>query len=292
MGNTHGKVVGKYDNQVIIMAKKEETTEQKTKTSTPKTTTSDTSATAAAPSNGGGITTFIAAALVVGALVAGYFYLTNVDQDGPIAEENAEESVVDIVLGTDRESGPVARVNGVEIERKNYENSIASLAENAAAQGLDITDPTVKEQIKEQAITSLVNSEIFIQNAATAGISVPDETVASEFDTIVDNFGGEEALRAQLATFDVNQDDLRNDIREQLVIEAYIAAYVESANIEVSEEEITTFYDSLSASGQDVPTLEEVRTQIEAELIAQKQQALVAELLEKLRGESEVEVLV
>ena len=292
MCTDRGKVVGKYDNQVIIMAKKDATTESKTKTSTQTTSAPETTTATETGTAGGGITTFIAAALVVGALVAGYFYLSNVEPEGPIAEENGEESVVDIVLGTDRETGPVARVNGAEISRKDYENSVASLAENAKAQGIDITDPTIKEQIKEQALTSLVNSSIFIQNATAAGINVPDETVAGEFNTIVDGFGGEEALLAQLAAFNVNQDDLRADIREQLVIEAYIAAYVESADVEVTEEEITAFYDSLSAGGQAVPALDEVRAQIEAELIAQKQQALVTELLEALRSEAEIEILV
>lgn len=239
---------------------------------------------------GGGTTRFIIAGiLLVGALVAGYFFFMKDSAQAP--EDPTATSTVDIVLGEDRGTGPVARVNGTEISQEEYEESVGNIAETARAQGADLTDESVKTEIKTQALEALINTELLVQAAASAGIAASDEAVQTEYDGIVAQFGGQEALQAQLISYNISEETLREDIAEQLTIQAYLDTTVDTSTITVTDEEIQEFYDSLSGT-QQLPELASIRDQIEAELQSQKEQALVVDLLTQLRADAQVETLV
>ena len=113
----------------------------------------------------------------------------------------------------------------------------------------------------------------------------------TEYDGIVAQFGGQEALQAQLISYNISEETLREDIAEQLTIQAYLDTTVDTSTITVTDEEIQEFYDSLSGT-QQLPELASIRDQIEAELQSQKEQALVVDLLTQLRADAQVETLV
>jgi len=242
------------------------------------------------PKQGGGTRIIIAAILLIAIGIGGYIYLSK-DKNSSTGEDTAT-STADIVLGTDRESGPVAQVNGAEVSRKEYEDSVVNIAENAKAQGADITDPAVQEQIKEQALTTLINTKLLAQAATASGVSITDTEIQTEFDGIVAQFGSTEALQAQLASYNISEEALRSDLKEQLTIQAYLETAVDTSTITVTDEEITAFYDSLDNSQGTLPELETIRDQVEAEIRTQKEQVLIAELLDTLREQATIEKFV
>jgi len=84
---------------------------------------------------------------------------------------------------------------------------------------------------------------------------------------------------------------LRNDVREQIIVGDYLEKETAVGSITVTEEEIASFYENLKTQyGEQLPPLEDIRTQMEADIKIQKQQGVLSEILADLRANAEVEV--
>jgi len=88
---------------------------------------------------------------------------------------------------------------------------------------------------------------------------------------------------------------LKQNIAEQLVVNQYLEGILGVNDFSVTDEEIGVFYNSLVsqvAEGTEVPALADVRVQLEQQLVLQKQQEVVGGLIEDLRANATVEVLI
>ena len=188
----------------------------------------------------------------------------------------------------------VAVVNGVAISNVTLEENIAATAAAFAQQGADTTDPALAEQVLTQALQRSINNEVLAQAAAAAAVTVDAAAIDSQFESIRAQFPDEESFTSQLAAADLDRAALRDDIESQLIIDQYLSSTDAFAAIEpVTEAEARVFYEQAVASaGEDVPAFADVQTQIEAQLTQQKQQAALAQVLERLRADADIEVLI
>jgi hypothetical protein len=188
----------------------------------------------------------------------------------------------------------VATVNGVAISRASFEESIAATEAAFVQQGADVRNPALAEQVFTQALERSINNEVLAQAAADANVTVEAAAIDARFDSIAGQFPDDNTFTEELATAGITREELRADIESQLTLDAYIESTNVLASIEpVTEVEARAFYDQAAASaGQGVPSFAEVQPQIEAQITQQKQQAAVAQLLETLRAEAEIEVLI
>lgn len=195
---------------------------------------------------------------------------------------------------TPRSSGAVvATVNDTSITRSELTNSVNSLVETLRLQGVDTEDPTVQSQIQEEALTRLINTKLLLAAASNQGISIDDATIDAELANLEASFGGAEGLAARLDELNISQADLRRDVSEQLLVAEYLENTSAVAEIEVTEEEVATFYENAKAQfGDELPPLEEVRADIEQNITNQKQQSVLIEIVSGLRAEADVEVLI
>lgn len=186
-----------------------------------------------------------------------------------------------------------AVVNGTEISVLDFESTLRQLSANTAQQGLDPADATVAADLRTQAIESLVNTELLRQAALAAEIEVSDADVESRYQQIVESIGGQEALMARMEELGVSEAMLRRDIRNDILIQAHIDDAVDVSSATVSDDEIKNFYDQVAGGNPDaVPPLEEVRGQIEENLLFQKQQEIVGQYVDGLRAEATIEVAI
>lgn len=185
-------------------------------------------------------------------------------------------------------TGPVAVVNGEEIPREVYNNNLeqfrASVSEEERA--------TFDAQIQQQVLNTLVNNTLLRQEIANQGLTADEAAVQAEFETIRENAGGTTELENQLAAAGLTEEELRRQIAEQIVINSYLENAINIESITVTEEEITAYYDEISATNEELPPFEEVRDQIEQQLLVQKQQEEVAKVLEGLRANADIEILI
>jgi peptidyl-prolyl cis-trans isomerase SurA len=182
-----------------------------------------------------------------------------------------------------------AVVNGVKIPLATYEKNRAQIEQNAAGQGLTVTDDDVEAEISKQAIDVLVNTELLKQAAAKNGVVVTEEQIDARYDEIVASLGGEAALNAKMLELGISPESLQTDIRGEILIQAYLTQAVDLSVVKIDEAAIKTVYDQANTPEANLPPLDEVRADIEAQLKSTQEQELVNAHIETLRTDAKIE---
>lgn len=219
------------------------------------------------------------AVVILLALGAAYLVSTGKLSNAPIGDMGEE---------TTGATGPVAIVNGEEIPRETFNKNFNQFKTALTQSGSTATD----EQISQQTLDAMINTELLLQKAESEGISVTDADVQTEYDRLVQNAGGAEAFAAQLEQAGFSEDELRTQLAEELTINAYIESATDFESITVTDEDVATFYEELSVQNPALPALDDVREQIKEQLRIQAQQQQVAALIAELRAEAEIEVMI
>jgi len=197
------------------------------------------------------------------------------------------------VINSMEDSEPVAKVNNATITKKDFDSSFDQLKDIQAAQGVDISDLEVQAQLKTQAIDTLVNAEILRQEAIEQGFTAEAENIDARYNEIKDGLGGAEVLEARMAEFGVTEESLRRDIENEFLIQQLFDANLPATeSIEISQEEVQAIYNQAGGVDAGLPPLEEVRDQIEQRVRQDKEQQAIAEYIDTLRNQAEVEVLI
>jgi len=169
-------------------------------------------------------------------------------------------------------SGPaVATVGGEKISKGDFE---AIRDQAAKAQGLDLATLAEAEakQFNDQILESLISQRLLLQAASKKGVNVSDADIKSQLALISEQFGGEEAMQAAVLEQGYTTAELNDQIKNDLVIKAYLKQLFAGAELTASEDEIATLYEQFSAGSEDSPELEEVRSDIESFVLQQKEQ--------------------
>jgi len=226
--------------------------------------------------NNAGLMIFGILAVLAIAAIGAYFYMNT--------DATMEET-----------SAAVARVNGEEISQSEYDRSVTQITGVYATQGADPSDPNVIAAVKEQALNTLINRRLMASAAMDANISVDDSEVEAEYQTVVTSLGSEEALATALSENNMDESNLRSEIRTDLLINKYLESKLGINSISVTDEEIETAYEtaaSSSVSTEEIPDLADVRDLISNQLLSEKQQVAINAELERLRQEASIEVLI
>ena len=189
-------------------------------------------------------------------------------------------------------NSPAAVVNGVKIPMREFKSSVEQLTEMSATQGANTSDPAVVEQLKTQAIDTLVNAELLRQAAVKEGMSATQEQIDTRFNEIQEGIGGAEQLAARMAEFGVTEESLRRDIENEFLIQGLFNVKIATNTIEVSETEIAAVYERAGGAGAGLPPIADVREQIVAQIRFEKEQGLINEYLETLKADAKVEISV
>lgn len=235
--------------------------------------------------------TSVVIVVLVGLLALGGWYFLQQQSDDADTTPTLEDAVAQT------ESLPmkdypevVAVVNGEEISSEAFITSYTQVSQTAAAQGADLTDEGFIAQAETQAVDVLVNTLLLEQAATAAGYVVDEEAVAVEIAAIEAQYGGAEGLDAVIAENDLSREGVVDDVRSRLLINQYLEAQTDILDLVVTEADVQAFYDSFAGGAQEMPPIEDVYAQIESQLVSQKQQAAVNDVISQLREEAEVEI--
>jgi hypothetical protein len=232
---------------------------------------------------------YVAAAVTVAAILLGVMFL--LEKEGRMSTGIFDSFLTNQDATTQQDATVVAVVNGTEITGADLQTSIQQFNQAAAAQGVDTSSPEVIADIRSQALDVLVNTALLKQAAQEQGVEVPAEATAERLATIEAEIGGAEALEARIVELGLTQADLEADIQEELVIQTLLNSLFAEAAIDVTDAEIQEIYDEASASGaEELPPLETVSEQIEAQVRGTKEQEVIEAYLETLKTEAEIEI--
>ena len=184
----------------------------------------------------------------------------------------------------------VARVNGEEVSRAELELLEAQIA---VGQQIELTalDSASPQQLQAQAIETLVSNALIRQAAQASGAVASEADVDAQITTIKGQFADEAQYQAALSAEGITESVLRSQIATDIAVGAYLEQTVDFDSVVVSQEEINAVYQQEAAVTAELPPLAEVRDQIEAFISQQKQRELVAALVQELRADAEVQIL-
>lgn len=192
-----------------------------------------------------------------------------------------------------KQGGIVATVNGEPIYRVDYEDNLQVLEENAAAQGINTDDEAFKADASTQALDNLINNRLLVSAAHDADIQVADADIDAVRSQLVESVGGEEALAARMEEIGLTEDQLHSNIEERILIENYIESVSDVESITVTDEEIQAFIDQNvppDAETGEMPSMEDLRPVVEAQIRSMKQQEMVAKVIDDLRAAATIDV--
>lgn len=186
--------------------------------------------------------------------------------------------------------GPVAVVNGINIDRKDYNDSITILTTSAAQQGANVTDPKIISTIKAQTLDTLINNALLIGGAKAAGFTADNATVEADYKALVEQLGGADALKAQMTKVGLTDAKLRSNIADRVVVDAFLNAKTDLKTATTTPDDVLAFYNSLKAQSTSTPPLAEIRPQIEQQLLGQKQQTIVSDFIKTLHDAAKIQI--
>lgn len=214
-------------------------------------------------------------------IIAGVWYLMSLNtptQNEPAGNEEVTTGAA------------VATVNGEEISRTEFETFKSQVI---MQQGLDTEslEAEIENQLETQIVDELI-SQALLQQAVESSEAVPaQEDIDAQIEATVIQLGGEEAFNEVLVAEGISEEELRAQISTELAVQAYLEQELDLSSITATDEEVEAAYAQASAQDENVPALEEIRPQIEQSIIQQKQQPLLAQLIDQLRAEADVEIL-
>ncbi|WP_341202215.1 SurA N-terminal domain-containing protein [Planomicrobium okeanokoites] len=210
----------------------------------------------------------------------------------PVESEAVPETVIDepaTDLNLPAADDVVVIVNGEEIKGTVYNSVARQLESSVATQGKKADDPEVAEQVKEQAISVIVGNKLVIQDAIEKGHEVDEEVLEQRFEDLKNQFENEEQMNVALKRTGFTLDDMKQQLREQLIYESYLADEIEGA--EVTEEDLKEAYQGYVDSTEgETPKFEEMKPMILQSLEDQNEKQAVYDRIEELREAADVEV--
>jgi len=195
-------------------------------------------------------------------------------------------------------SGPVAVVNGEEISGSELEAQLESFRNSTGTQAEQFNDLSERRQ-QEILLEGIINTRLQLQAARSAGVTVSDEDVETQLQNQVEQIG-QDVFDQRLKDNDVTRQEVKDDLRNQMIISAHILQQA-GGEVVASQQEIQDLYDQYvtqaqqaegSTSTDAIPALEELAPQIEAAVIQQKQQQIATQILEQARANAEIEVFI
>ncbi|MDP3996800.1 MAG: SurA N-terminal domain-containing protein [bacterium] len=193
-----------------------------------------------------------------------------------------------VVLSADA----AALINGEKITRDTLDRKVEQEKVNYEAQGVDFSsDPTLIDTLRKQIIQSMVNQKLVLQDADRRNISVSESEINEQSNVIKGRFETEEAFKEELERAKMTEEEFKNNTRDSLVLEKYVAEVTEGKPVSASEEEIEALYEQMKQSqGEEVPSFEEARTTLENQIRNQKINQEIQVVIIDLRAEGVVKI--
>jgi peptidyl-prolyl cis-trans isomerase C len=136
--------------------------------------------------------------------------------------------------------GPVARINGEEIGRADFEKQMERTRARFQRAGRQIA-PALETRLKENLIRKLVEEQLIEQKAKAEGVTVTSEEIAAKVTEHKTRFGSEKAFQSFLERTNQGEADVKADLEKNLLRDKLFAKMLASA--EPTEADAKKYYD-------------------------------------------------
>lgn len=190
----------------------------------------------------------------------------------------------------------VAEVNGTEIEKAEFEEAYTSQFEQMAMMSQMSGEEVNQDDLKTQVADGLVSQELLTQEAENRELEASEEETTELLDQLAEQSGAEshEDLYAMFEEQGLDQEEVDRQIDLQVKVDKLIAE--EAGEINPSEEELKELYDQQveqleqMETEEEPPSYEELKPQLEEQLVSQKEGEAAQALVEQLKEDAEIEM--
>ncbi len=134
-----------------------------------------------------------------------------------------------------------AKVNGTVITRAQLERAVKALADRFGGQVPPEQMANMKQILRKQALESLINQQLLAQEADREGIQADKKKIDAQMKEISGRLPDAESFKKLLASMGITESQLRQDIGQDVKIEALLDKKVPQEQ-KASDKEIKAFY--------------------------------------------------
>jgi len=190
-------------------------------------------------------------------------------------------------------AGVIASVDGEEITQEDVEAGVGEMKMMLEMQGQEVT-PDMEQGLRQNVLNELISEILLLQEAERKDIEVSQENVDAQWDSLVQRYEGEDELQEALDEHDLTEEELRQDITDQLRVQRFLDKVVEEAmeerEIEITEQDKKDLYEQVEEQNPDLPDFEEMKPELEQNLLQEHEQQILQELVAELQEESNIEI--
>ena len=136
--------------------------------------------------------------------------------------------------------GPVARINGEEIGRADFERQMERTKSRFQRAGRQIA-PALETRLKENLVRKLVEEELIEQKAKAEGVTVTPEELAAKVTEHKTRFGSDKAFQSFLERTNQTEADVKADLEKNLLRDKLFAKLLAAS--EPTDEDAKKYYD-------------------------------------------------
>ena len=118
-------------------------------------------------------------------------------------------------------AGTVATVNDVAISQEELDVNFAQFLQMYEAYGVDTSDETLRINLRNSILESLIVQELLLQEAQNRELTVSDEEVNEYIQSVKDSYGDADAYVKVLEENGYTEASYAEAVREQMVIELF-----------------------------------------------------------------------
>ncbi len=185
----------------------------------------------------------------------------------------------------------VAMVNGEDISGHELDMRLNQERQQYASQGVDLdAEPELLDEVQSAVLDEMINETLLLEYAADSGITASQEEIDAEYQVLVQQVQGEEALEELLDAQGLGREELMDLIADEVVFKGLQDYEREVRGLEVTEALLQEAYGQYLEMDPDMPPLDEVRPHLVEELERQQFREILPGLIETLREDADIEV--
>ena len=136
-------------------------------------------------------------------------------------------------------SGPIAKVNGVELSRGDFDRKFEKMTRAFTKRGKEIP-PGLAQRYKESILKQLVDKELLNQEIKKLKIGVEDAQLAKEFEDYKKMFRTDDNFQRYLKSSEISIDQIKENIRHNLAVQTLLD---KQGDLGVADTDIKKYYD-------------------------------------------------
>ncbi|HUI45125.1 MAG TPA: peptidylprolyl isomerase [Nitrospirota bacterium] len=136
----------------------------------------------------------------------------------------------------------VAVVNGVPLERDDFDKEVFLVQKTLLGQGKPLTCSQVTS-IRAEVLESMIRREVLYQDSRKAGVKPDENAVASELAALKRQFPTEAEYKNELGRRNMSEEALRSQLERNSVLQQYVDRQF-GAKVTVTDAEMVSYYES------------------------------------------------